>query len=161
MMKALKKLEIKESRFEISEEIDILKAASGTMTMAKKAGFLHNDQYLISTSVSELARNIFRYATRGEVVLTIIDRKTRRGIEINARDKGPGIENIAQAMEDHFSTSDGLGLGLPGVKRMMDEFKITSEPGKGTSITAKKWIKKVGLQQMTDNPKQVRQSVQT
>ncbi len=94
---------------------------------------------MIATAVSELANNIIKYAGSGEILVDRIDDGKRTGIEVVARDKGPGIENIQQAMADHYSSGKTLGLGLPGVQRMMDEFEITSEPGKGTTVTVRKW----------------------
>jgi len=129
-----------EKRIEISEEIDIAKAVSEARVLAETAGFRQTEQYMVATAVSELARNIFIYAMKGEVTIRVLDRRTKKGIEIIAEDNGPGIENIGKAMEDHFSTSAGLGLGLPGVKRLMDEFIINPERRIGTKITARKWI---------------------
>ena len=87
-----------------------------------------------------MARNLVRYAARGEIVLRLVDDSGRRGVEVLAADDGPGIADVARAMQDGFSTSGGLGLGLPGVRRIMDEFEISSEFGKGTRVTARKWI---------------------
>ncbi len=129
-----------EARVEIVKEIDITKAVAMAIMLAKKAGFKHIEQFMIATAVSELARNSFLYAMKGEVTIKVLDRKTQKGIEIVAEDNGPGIEDIGKAMEDHFSTSEGLGLGLPGVKRLMDEFNIDSERGRGTKITVRKWV---------------------
>jgi serine/threonine-protein kinase RsbT len=123
----------------ISEEIDIVKAAFEGKNISKLAGFAENAQFMISTAVSELARNIYKFAGKGIIRIKLLDRENRKGIEIIAEDNGPGISNPAQALEDHFSTAATLGLGLPGVKRMMDEFTIDSVPGKGTKITARKW----------------------
>ncbi|MBW2431949.1 MAG: anti-sigma regulatory factor, partial [Deltaproteobacteria bacterium] len=98
--------------------------------LAAEAGFDETHQHLIATAASELAANIVKYAKEGEVMLKIIQRDRQLGIKIIARDNGPGIKNIEQVMQDNFSTSkDSLGLGLPSVKRIMDEFKIESQPG--------------------------------
>ena len=94
---------------------------------------------MVGTSVSELARNIYLYAFKGEFTVRILKRGNKNGIEIVAKDNGPGIPDLAMAMKDSFSTSDGLGLGLPGVKRMMDEFTIDSKSNVGTKVTARKW----------------------
>jgi len=123
----------------ITHEVDIAIATSEARVLAAEGGFQQTEQYMIATAVSELARNIFRYAKKGELTIKILDEKTKKGIEIVARDDGPGIENIGWAMTDHFSTSDSLGLGLPGVKRLMDEFEIESDCKSGTKITARKW----------------------
>jgi len=97
------------------------------------------DVALVAAAISELARNILQFAGRGEMVLTLVNQEGRRGIIISAIDEGPGIPDVAQAMQDGYSTCGGLGLGLPGVKRVMDEFDITSQVGHGTTVTAKKW----------------------
>ncbi|MBT8363317.1 MAG: anti-sigma regulatory factor [Deltaproteobacteria bacterium] len=95
---------------------------------------------MIATAVSELANNIVKYAGCGEILMGRINTGGRTGIEVTARDRGPGIEDIQRAMADHYSSGNTLGLGLPGVKRMMDEFELTSEPGKRTTVTIRKWL---------------------
>ena len=108
--------------------------------MAAEAGFDETNQVLIATAASELATNIVKYAKEGEVILKMVRRDRQLGIEIIARDDGPGIRDIEQVMQDNFSTSKGsLGLGLPSVQRIMDEFKIESQPGHGTIVSALKW----------------------
>ena len=98
------------------------------------------DLIVIATAISEIARNILSYATRGEVVLRSEERwDGRRGIVVVARDEGPGVEDIDRAMQDGYSTGDGLGLGLPGARRLMDEFEIVSGDT-GTTVTMKKWL---------------------
>lgn len=128
-----------EKQINISYEVDIAIATSEARTLAESAGFKQTEQYMIATAVSELARNIFRYAMKGEIIIRLIEEKTKKGIEIVAKDNGPGIEDIEKAMQDNFSTGKGLGLGLPGVKRLMDEFEIESASKKGTKVTARKW----------------------
>ena len=103
--------------------------------MAKKLGFGTVDQARIATAISELARNIYLYAKSGQIIFEEIDTMESKGISIIAIDSGPGIEDIGQVMQDGYSTSGGLGAGLPGVKRLMDEFDIQTEMGKGTKIT--------------------------
>jgi len=95
---------------------------------------------MIATAVSELANNVIKYAGRGEILMDRITAGSRVGMEGTARDSGPGIEIIEEAMADHYSSGGTLGLGLPGVKRMMDEFELTSEPGKRTTVTIRKWL---------------------
>ena len=108
--------------------------------LAAEAGFDETNQHLVATAASELATNIVKYAKEGEVILKIVQRDRQLGIEIIARDNGPGIRDIEQVMQDNFSTSKGsLGLGLPSVQRIMDEFKIESQPGHGTIVSALKW----------------------
>lgn len=108
--------------------------------MAKEAGFTGSDLTLIATAISELARNIIVYAERGEVILNLASENGRSGIVVIAQDEGPGIPNIEQAMQDGYSTGQSLGLGLPGARRLMDEFNIDSTVGKGTTIVMKKWV---------------------
>ncbi len=108
--------------------------------LAAEAGFDETNQVLIATAASELATNVVKYAKEGEVVLKIVQRDSQLGIQIIARDHGPGISDIEQVMQDNFSTSkDSLGLGLPSVQRIMDEFKIESQPGQGTIVSTVKW----------------------
>lgn len=110
---------------------------------AKKAArtleFEEHAQQMIATAISELAYNIIKYAGKGRISISQVTHNKRYGIEIVARDRGPGIDNMEQALADHFSSGGTLGLGLPGIKRMMDEFKIESEVGKGTIVTIRKW----------------------
>ncbi len=107
---------------------------------AAAIGFDEIVGHMIATAVSELARNIVKYAGRGEILIDRIDTGSRTGIEVTARDRGPGIEDIQQAMADHYSSGNTLGLGLPGVKRMMDEFELTSVPGQRTTVIIRKWL---------------------
>jgi serine/threonine-protein kinase RsbT len=128
-----------EIRVAIISDQDIVTARQKGRALAIELGFSTGDATLVATSISELARNIVSYARRGEISLKIIHASSRQGISIVASDSGPGIRDIRQAMRDGFSTSGSLGLGLPGVRRLMDEFEITSEPGQGTIVTVKKW----------------------
>jgi serine/threonine-protein kinase RsbT len=107
--------------------------------MAAELGFSATDSTLIATAISELARNIVSYARKGEITVKTIHASSRHGILVIASDDGPGIPDVLQAMRDGFSTSGSLGLGLPGVRRLMDEFQIASQPGRGTTVTVKKW----------------------
>lgn len=107
--------------------------------LAKTIGYDEHIGQMIATAVSELAYNIVKYAGRGEILMGQITAGSRVGLEVIARDKGPGIEDTQQAMADHFSSGGTLGLGLPGVKRMMDEFDLASQPGQGTTVTIRKW----------------------
>jgi len=108
-------------------------------SLAAALGFSSGDATLIATAISELARNIITYAKSGEIRLTVINGSARQGIQLVARDQGPGILDVQQALRDGFSTSGSLGLGLPGVRRLVDEFEIASEENRGTTVTAKKW----------------------
>jgi serine/threonine-protein kinase RsbT len=107
--------------------------------LAASLGFSQTDLTLVVTAISELARNILQYAGQGEVLLRIAEEDGRRGIAIEARDQGPGIDDVERALQDGYSTSGSLGLGLPGARRLLDEFEVRSEPGKGTVVTGKKW----------------------
>ncbi len=122
----------------IRSEADIVAARQRGRELALMLGFQATDQTLIATAISELARNILRYAKKGEILLEPA-RAKETGITIEARDEGPGISDIDRAIQAGFSTSGGLGLGLPGVKHLMDEFEITSEVGRGTRVKATKW----------------------
>lgn len=102
-------------------------------------GFPKTDLALIATAISELARNILTYAGEGEIEVAVEEAGGRRGLVITARDQGPGIADIALALQDGYSTSRSLGIGLPGVQRLMDEFEVTSEQGSGTIVRATKW----------------------
>jgi serine/threonine-protein kinase RsbT len=103
-------------------------------------GFDPARSQMVATAVSELAGNIIKYAVRGEVIVRSVNRRDKKGVEVVVSDNGPGIPDVQQALRDHFSTSGTLGLGLPGVKRMMDEFSIESAPGQGTRVTVRKWL---------------------
>jgi len=128
-----------EIRVAINSDQDIVTARQKGRALAIELGFSTGDATLIATSISELARNIISYARRGEIILKAIQGSSRQGISIIASDSGPGIRDIRQAMRDGFSTSGSLGLGLPGVRRLMDDFEIASEPGRGTIVKVKKW----------------------
>jgi len=125
----------------IHKEWDIVGARQLGREMAKKLGFGTVDQARIATAISELARNIYLYADNGQICFEIIDNIEHRGLCMTAVDAGPGIPDISQVMQDGYTTSGGLGAGLPGVKRLMDEFDIRSEIGKGTRIKAVKWVR--------------------
>ena len=129
-----------ETHVPIRSDIDILTARQRGRAMAAEVGFSSSNLTLIATAISELARNIVLYARRGEIVLSRLEENGRRGIAVQAQDDGPGIPDVNLAMRSGYSTSGGLGLGLPGVRRLMDEFVIVSEPRTGTIVTAKKWI---------------------
>jgi len=123
----------------INTDIDVVAARQKGRELATVLGFVSTDSTLLATAISELARNIIRYAKKGEILIASVQSGDRVGITVVARDNGPGIANISLAMQDGFSTSGGLGLGLPGVKRLMDEFHLVSDVNKGTRVTIKKW----------------------
>ena len=128
-----------ELRVAINSDQDIVLARQKGRAMAMELGFSSGDATLVAAAISELARNIISYAGEGEIELNPLRGSNRTGIRIIARDEGPGIRDISQALRDGFSTSGSLGIGLPGVKRLMDEFAIDSLPGRGTIVTVKKW----------------------
>jgi serine/threonine-protein kinase RsbT len=130
-----------ETRVAIDHDYDIVAARRKARELATQVGFSGSDLTIIATAISEVARNIVVYASRGEIVLSAVQRGVRRGILVVAVDQGPGIPDIPRAMRDGFSTGKSLGLGLPGAKRLMDEFEIASEVGKGTMITMRKWTR--------------------
>ena len=107
--------------------------------LATQLGFTSGDATIVATAISELARNIVLYAKKGEVAVSPMEGADAWGLLITARDEGDGIPDVRQAMQDGYSTSGRLGVGLPGVKRLMDEFEIVSEIGRGTTVTVKKW----------------------
>ena len=124
----------------IRTEMDASRTVLESTLYSRDAGFDDTPSRMIATAVSELVRNILKYAGSGEIRLRRVKEPSRRGIEIEALDQGPGIADCEAAMRDHFSSGGTLGLGLPGVKRMMDEFSLESTPGEGTRVTARKWI---------------------
>jgi serine/threonine-protein kinase RsbT len=128
----------------IDSEIDIVTARQKGREMAARLGFSSTELTLIATAISEVARNIVEYARDGEISLSVVAQGDKRGVVVMACDNGPGIPDIKLAMQDGYSTGKSLGLGLPGAKRLMDEFEIVSEVGKGTKITMKKWLQKNG-----------------
>lgn len=123
----------------INSDQDIVIARQKGRALAMELGFASGDATLVATAISELARNIVSYARKGQIALKIVNRANREGLAIVASDNGPGIPDVRQALRDGFSTSGSLGMGLPGVRRLMDEFEITSQPGRGTIVAVKKW----------------------
>jgi serine/threonine-protein kinase RsbT len=130
-----------ETRVAIEHEGDIVTARQKGRELAAARGLSLTEQTLIATAISEVARNIVVYARRGEVVLAAVEDHGRRGVMVVARDEGPGIANPDLAMRDGFSTANSLGMGLPGAKRLMDEFELSSALGKGTTVVMKKWVR--------------------
>jgi len=132
-------------RLAIASDVDIVHAREKGRELAAQKGFSLGDQTVIATAISEIARNILMYAKRGEMHLTAVaDHGGREGLRVVAEDKGPGIRDVARALQDGYSTSGGLGLGLPGAKRLMDDFDVRSEPGQGTTVTMVKWKRQHG-----------------
>jgi serine/threonine-protein kinase RsbT len=123
----------------IAHDGDIVEARRKGRELAQTIGFAGSDLTIIATAISEIARNIVVYADRGEISLSVADHGGRRGIVVVARDEGPGISDIERAMRDGYSTGKSLGLGLPGARRLMDDFEIVSAVGEGTIVTMRKW----------------------
>jgi serine/threonine-protein kinase RsbT len=123
----------------VTSDAGVMCARQKGRELAMVIGISGSDLTLMATAISEIARNIVQYAGRGEIEFRNIVRGGKRGLMIIARDCGPGIPDIARAMQDGYSTSRGMGLGLPGARRLMDDFKIVSEVGKGTTISMVKW----------------------
>lgn len=128
------------TRVPVSRDADVVLARQKAREVAAGMGFSATDMTLIATAVSEVTRNIVKFAERGEVVFTAVTQERRRGIQVVARDAGPGIEDPDEAMRDGFSTYHGFGLGLPGARRLMDRFELDSTPGEGTTVTMEKWL---------------------
>ena len=125
--------------FPITDSVDNAMAISAARRLCADIGFTESDQFLVATVVSELATNILHYAGQGEVRIKALQVYGRQGVEVLAVDHGPGIADITRALTDNYSTGGTLGLGLPSVKRIMDEFTIESEPGCGVRCLARKW----------------------
>jgi serine/threonine-protein kinase RsbT len=134
-----------EERLPIAGEEDIVRARQRARDVARGLGFGMVDQSRIATAVSELTRNVVRYATdgRGEAIIRGLERaadgSSAAGIEVVVRDDGPGIADVEEAMRAGFTSGRGMGMGLPGTRRLMDEMDIASAAGSGTTITIRKW----------------------
>ncbi|QFG00504.1 anti-sigma regulatory factor [Psychrobacillus glaciei] len=129
------------SSVDILSEWDIVAARQLGRNEAKEVGFGTVDQARITTAISELARNIYLYAGKGNIEIKQITQGNMQGLLVIASDQGPGISDVRKVMEDGYTTSGGLGAGLPGVKRLMDDFKIETIFGEGTTISATKWLR--------------------
>lgn len=129
-----------ETLTEIHSAVDIVTARQRGRALALELGFSGGDVTLIAAAISEVARNIVDHAKEGHIVMQKIHERGDPGIQIVATDEGPGIADVAQAMQYGYSTRKGLGVGLPGAKWLMDEFDIVSRIGRGTTITMKKWL---------------------
>lgn len=130
-----------EIRVPIEREDDVVIARQKGRELAAQTGFSNTDRTIIALAISEIARNIVSYARRGEIAICQINDGMRLGILIVAEDEGPGIPDIELAMRDGYSTAKSLGVGLPGAKRIMDEFELTSVVGKGTTVKMKRWLR--------------------
>jgi serine/threonine-protein kinase RsbT len=128
-----------EVRVRIATDDDIVTARQEGRRLSAGLGFSSTDLTLIATAISEVARNIRVFAGEGQVQIKQLNERGRDGIMVVARDKGPGIRDVERAMQDGYSTRGSFGLGLPGARRLMDEFQIRSKPGRGVTVTMKKW----------------------
>lgn len=128
-----------EVHIEVECDADIVQARAGGRALASHLGFSRTDATLIATAISEVARNIVVHAGRGEIVVKKEDGTDRYGVVVIARDSGPGIADLEAAMEEGYGTKGGFGLGLPGTRRIMDDFYIESAVGSGTTVTMRKW----------------------
>ncbi|HTE61922.1 MAG TPA: anti-sigma regulatory factor [Solirubrobacteraceae bacterium] len=123
----------------IRTDADVVTARQEARTMGASLGFSSTDLTLLATAISEVARNITTYAGEGELTLRVLDEDGRHGIEVLASDEGPGIANVELAMQDGYTTGNGLGLGLPGSRRLVDDFDLQTAPGAGTTVRLVKW----------------------
>ena len=128
-----------EVRIPIQGDADVVTARKQGRELAAQVGFSATELTIIATAISEIARNIVMFANRGEIVVSLVGEHGRQGVTVVARDAGPGIPDLEQALTDGYSGYGGMGLGLPGSRRLMDEFEITSEVDKGTTVTMTKW----------------------
>jgi serine/threonine-protein kinase RsbT len=128
-----------EVRIPIASDEDLVPARAEGRALALELGFSRTDATLIATAISEVARNIVVHVGSGEIVMRPVKEDVRYGIVVIARDKGPGIRDVEAALGDGYTGRGGLGLGLPGARRLMDEFQIDSNSGSGTTVTMTKW----------------------
>jgi serine/threonine-protein kinase RsbT len=132
-----------DSPVQITDERDIVEVRRVVRSSAIETGFGVTDVTRIVTAASELARNIYRHADSGSLIINQLNSGSKTGIELIFEDKGPGIVNIGQAMEPGYTTGGGLGMGLPGTRRLMDEMHINSQIEKGTVVTIRKWLRRL------------------
>ena len=123
----------------VASDADMVPARAEGRALAERLGFSRTDATLIATAISEVGRNILVHAGSGEIVLSQLHENGRDGLEVVARDSGPGITDVDAALRDGYASRGGLGLGLPGARRLMDEFDLASRLGEGTVVTMKKW----------------------
>jgi anti-sigma regulatory factor (Ser/Thr protein kinase) len=139
-----------EVHIDVDCDADIVPARAGGRALASELGFSRTDATLIATAISEMARNIVVHAGSGEIVVRPDHGHDRSGVVVIARDSGPGIPDVQAALEDGYGTKGGLGLGLPGVRRIMDDFEIETAVGRGTTVTMRKWRVRDELERLRD-----------
>ena len=127
-----------EVRIPIRSDADVVTARKQGRDLAAQAGFSATQLTIIATAISEIARNIVMFAERGEIIVSLVGENSQ-GVTVVARDSGPGIPDLERALQDGYSGYGGMGLGLPGARRLMDEFEISTEVDKGTTVTMTKW----------------------
>jgi serine/threonine-protein kinase RsbT len=143
-----------EVRVPITSDSDLVPARAQGRALALKLGFSRTDATLIATAISEVARNIVVHVGRGELALKPVYKGDRYGLVVIARDTGPGIADVDAALEHGSTSRGGLGLGLPGARRLMDEFHLASERGKGTTVTMTKWRARDELERLREKRRQ-------
>jgi serine/threonine-protein kinase RsbT len=139
-----------EIRIPIASGSDIVPARAEGRALADRLGFSKTDATLIATAISEIARNIVVHVGTGEIAIGSVDEDSRCGIVVVAHDEGPGIRDVEAALEPGYGSKGGLGLGLPGARRLMDEFRIDSGDGNGTTVTMAKWRVRDGLERLRE-----------
>jgi serine/threonine-protein kinase RsbT len=137
-------------RVQIAADTDIVQARGEGRALAGRLGFSRTDATLIATAISEIGRNILHHAGTGEVSIAGTAHDDLLGIEVVARDRGPGIADVERALSEGYATGNGLGLGLPGARRLMDEFSIETEVGRGTTVTMRKWRERDELERLRE-----------
>lgn len=123
----------------VKQDTDIVLACQKGRSLAAQADLSGDEQTLVAIAIAEVARNILQHAGHGEITLELVQKDNKYGVSIVAHDNGPGIPDVGKALQDGYSTGHGLGMGLPGAKRLMDDFGITSQVGRGTTVTMRKW----------------------
>lgn len=129
-----------EIRVRIASDVDTVTARQAGRDAAIRLGFTRTDATFIATAISEIARNITVHAGQGEITVAGVSEEGRNGLVVTARDEGPGISDVPAVLRDDYNSEIGLGMGLWGAKRLMDEIEVTSGPGQGTTVTMKKWL---------------------
>ena len=139
-----------EIRVSVETDADLVTARAEGRAMAQRLGFRRPDPTLIATAISELARNLVMHVGHGEIIMRPIVEDRRYGVLVIVRDEGQGIADVDAALRLGHASRGGLGLGLPGARRLMDEFEIDSQPGKGTTVTMRKWRLRDDLERLRE-----------
>lgn len=130
---------LKDETLPVAASDDVVRVRQAVREWAVSLGFSLVDQTKIVTAASELARNTLNYGGGGELRLQSLNDEARRGLRLIFSDRGPGIENLEEALKDGFTTGGGLGIGLGGARRLVNDFEIESRPGQGTKVTVTRW----------------------